>query len=198
MSAAFARLRGALDRVGTTTPGTIVGVFAEDLTAIMNHYVEVVREAAELKAARAQPAQAGQVLTEDQVAAMRSEHGWAKETIRTIEEAVLAKQPQAGETLVTDAMAMAFLHTVVSGELCPTPDELGQIKAGLRAALESVVLARTARVPLTSKAVKTMMDAIGYAEAPMQSRADFTNGFRHAEYHHGIVSEKEAPDAPSV
>lgn len=59
MSSQFARLRGALDRVGTTTPGTIVGVFAEDLTAIMNHYVEVVREAAELKAARAQPAQAG-------------------------------------------------------------------------------------------------------------------------------------------
>ena len=58
MSSQFARLRGALDRVGTTTPGTIVGVFAEDLTAIMNHYVEVVKEAAELKAARAQPAQA--------------------------------------------------------------------------------------------------------------------------------------------
>ena len=67
MSGSFARLRGALDRVGTTTPGTIVGVFAEDLTAIMDHYVEVVREAAELKAARAQPAQAGQVLTDAEI-----------------------------------------------------------------------------------------------------------------------------------
>ena len=69
MSSQFARLRGALDRVGTTTPGTIVGVFAEDLTAIMNHYVEVVREAAELKAARAQPAQAVPLLSDEVIKA---------------------------------------------------------------------------------------------------------------------------------
>lgn len=50
MSSQFARLRGALDRVGTTTPGTIVGVFAEDLSAILDSYVTTVREAAELKA----------------------------------------------------------------------------------------------------------------------------------------------------
>lgn len=73
MSASFARLRGALDRVGTTTPGTIVGVFAEDLTAIMNHYVEVVREAAELKAARAQPAQAVPLLSVEQIQALYDE-----------------------------------------------------------------------------------------------------------------------------
>lgn len=106
MSSQFARLRGALDRVGTTTPGTIVGMFAEDLTAIMNHYVEVVREAAELKAARAQPAQAGQVLTLDEVresvheAGLDWHNGWTVgedaenrylNLCRAIEAAVLAK-----------------------------------------------------------------------------------------------------------
>lgn len=99
MSSQFARLRGALDRVGTTTPGTIVGVFAEDLTAIMNHYVEVVREAAELKAARAQPAQAGQVLTRDDIvdawmAVMHIDHATQRQDAfaRAIEQAVLAKR----------------------------------------------------------------------------------------------------------
>lgn len=75
MSASFARLRGALDRVGTTTtPGTIVGVFAEDLTAIMDHYVEVVREAAELKAAHAQPAQAVPLLTDAEIEPLAVAH----------------------------------------------------------------------------------------------------------------------------
>ena len=100
MSSQFARLRGALDRVGTTTPGTIVGVFAEDLTAIMNHYVEVVREAAELKAARAQPAQAGQVLSDEEMRqcaeAMDAEplaEGWPElvKFANAIEQAVRAK-----------------------------------------------------------------------------------------------------------
>ena len=94
MSSQFARLRGALDRVGTTTPGTIVGVFAEDLTAIMNHYADVVREAAELKA-RAQPAQAVPLLTDDEIDAVwdaiPQTQFWWRRYARAVEAAVRAK-----------------------------------------------------------------------------------------------------------
>ena len=136
MSSQFARLRGALDRVGTTTPGTIVGVFAEDLTAIMNHYVEVVREAAELKAARAQPAQAGQVLSDEDVlrAAARtldsevvevSPLSCIKDFARAIEAAVLAKRvpmtPEetdaAMKLLFYPARNRAFIDGVEAAEL---------------------------------------------------------------------------------
>ena len=95
MSSQFARLRGALDRVGTTTPGTIVGVFAEDLTAIMNHYADVVREAAELKA-RAQPAQAVPLLTDQEIDsvwdAIPQTQFWWRRYARAVEHAVRAKQ----------------------------------------------------------------------------------------------------------
>lgn len=118
MSSQFARLRGALDRVGTTTPGTVVGVFAEDLTAIMNHYVEVVREAAELKAARAQPAQAVPVLTDAEIHAADPipQNRFDQERVefaRAVEAAVRAKM---GAVPMTDPQLQTSEERRATGE----------------------------------------------------------------------------------
>ena len=54
-----------------------------------------------------------------------------------------------------------------------------------RAALSSA----PAREPMTREQMKELMGANGYASATAQERADFINGFRNAERHHGICKE---------
>lgn len=183
MSSQFARLRGALDRVGTTTPGTIVGVFAEDLTAIMNHYVEVVREAAELKAARAQPAQAGQDFTEQlrevaKRAGTTIEHdcycgrkwkhtsyGWAS----TAPEHLWAA---AGQVLGDEEIDAVYIACRIGGV------------QDFARAIEQAVMAK--RVPMTPEETDAAMKLLFY---PARNRA-FIDGVEAAELHHGIVGEK--------
>lgn len=55
-----------------------------------------------MHAARAQPAQAVPLLSDAQVLDLRSEHGWAKETIRAVEAAVRAKLGVAVPPLTSD------------------------------------------------------------------------------------------------
>lgn len=44
----------------------------------------------------------------------------------------------------------------------------------------------TGAVPLTREQVKAICVESGYETATLQERADFINGIRHAERHHGI------------
>lgn len=47
-------------------------------------------------------------------------------------------------------------------------------------------------VPMTREQVKSMMNDNGYTNASPQECADFINGIRHAERHHGIVGKEGA------
>jgi len=47
------------------------------------------------------------VLTDDDVAALRSEHGWAKETIRAIEHAILSKL-----SAKTEALPVGYVYSI--------------------------------------------------------------------------------------
>lgn len=42
------------------------------------------------------------------------------------------------------------------------------------------------RKPMTREQVKGLMKTVGYEAATPQEKADFINGIRHAERHHGI------------
>lgn len=45
------------------------------------------------------------------------------------------------------------------------------------------------RKPMTRAQVKDLMESVGYEAATPQEKADFINGIRHAERHHGIFAE---------
>ena len=50
----------------------------------------------------------------------------------------------------------------------------------------------TGAVPLTREQVKAICVESGYETATLQERADFINGIRHAERHHGIKGGQHA------
>ena len=49
--------------------------------------------------------------------------------------------------------------------------------------------AQAGAVPLTREQVKAICVEAGYETATLQERADFINGIRHAERHHGITQK---------
>ena len=134
------------------------------------------------------PAQAGQVLTNEsrRIARLQalSEQVHAHNTVYERKGADLhAAAPPAQAELLTDATLLALW----SGD--DSRPVLGKNKVlAFARAIEQAVLAK--RVPMTREAVKVMMDDSGYTNAPAQARADFINGIRHAERHHGIGGEK--------
>ena len=52
--------------------------------------------------------------------------------------------------------------------------------------------AQAGAVPLTREQVKAICVESGYEKATLQERADFINGIRHAERHHGIKGGQHA------
>lgn len=66
--------------------------------------------------------------------------------------------------------------------LCETERE-----AVRRYALQVVQALRP--VAMTRDALKVLMYESGYGHVTAQEKADFINGFRHAEAHHGITAQ---------
>jgi len=58
----------------------------------------------------------------------------------------------------------------------------------LRIALAAL---RPQAVPIGRDDLKVLMSAAGYVHATAQEKADFINGFRHAERHHGIAQRAD-------
>lgn len=54
--------------------------------------------------------------------------------------------------------------------------------------------AQAGAVPLTREQVKAICVESGYETATLQERADFINGIRHAERHHGIKGGQHGTD----
>jgi hypothetical protein len=81
LSTAIGLLMGNKERIGYK-PGSVVDKFVDECVERLKDWPYTTS---------AQPAQAVPLLTEAQVLALRGEHGWAKETIRAIEQAVRSK-----------------------------------------------------------------------------------------------------------
>lgn len=54
--------------------------------------------------------------------------------------------------------------------------------------------AQAGAVPLTREQVKAICVESGYETATLQERADFINGIRHAERHHGIKGDQHGTE----
>ena len=91
------------------------------------------------------------------------------------------------------AMCRAFARAIeaeVRASHAQTPAENEHVPAVVSAnGAESNM---TGAVPLTREQVKAICVESGYETATLQERADFINGIRHAERHHGIKGGQHA------
>ena len=85
---------------------------------------------------------------------------------------------------IQDPGTVAAFH---NGYYTLTPDELRRAILALRPAVE----------PMTPEQMRAILTEAGYDDANVQARADFINGARYGERHHGITAKAEDAHQPT-